>query len=227
MTAQTKVRLSPEQETMLITLYARAQADNPLFYDPISRQVLDQIDYDFSSLHVPYKTVVLVCQRAKKLDAIVREFLEEQPDSVVLQLGAGLDSRFQRVDNGQVCWYDLDMPPVIELRRQFFEENDRYRMISSSVTNLAWMDNVNAGERPVLVVAEGLLMYLGESDVRKLLLRLQERFPACRLAADVFSRMTARSATNRTTWYTHVMQRAALFLCSELRCLHHYGSDRS
>ena len=97
----TKVKLSPEQETLLITLYAKAQPDNPLFYDPTARQILDQIDYDFSSLQVPYKTVVLVCQRAKKLDSYVREFLKEQPDSLVLQLGAGLDSRFWRVDDGR------------------------------------------------------------------------------------------------------------------------------
>jgi O-methyltransferase involved in polyketide biosynthesis len=51
-----------------------------------------------------------------------------------------------------------------------------------------------AASRPVLVVAEGLLMYLGEADVRRLLLLLQETFPGCRLIADVFSRMTARAA---------------------------------
>lgn len=192
----TKVKLTPEQETLLITLYARAQPENPLFYDPLARKILDQIDYDFSSLHIPYKTVVLVCQRAKKLDSYVREFFKQQPEGVVLQLGAGLDNRFWRVDNGRVCWYDLDMPPVIELRRQFFEENERYQMISSSVTDLDWMESVTTNGRPALVVAEGLLMYLGESDVRKLVLRLREQFPGCRLAADVFSRMTARSATN-------------------------------
>lgn len=196
MTTKAKVTLSPEQETLLITLYAKAQPHNPLFYDPMAQHILDQVDYDFASLHVPYKTVVLVCQRAKKLDAITRDFLAEHPDSVVLQLGCGLDSRFWRVDNGRVNWYDLDMPPVIELRRQFFPESERYHLVSASVTDLEWMDIVTASGRSVLVVAEGLLMYLGEADVRKLVGRLHETFPGCRLAADVFSRLTARSATN-------------------------------
>ncbi|MBN1311394.1 MAG: class I SAM-dependent methyltransferase [Anaerolineae bacterium] len=195
MGTKTKVQLTPAQETLLITLYAKAQPDNPLFFDPMARRVLDQIDYDFERLNVPYKTVILVCQRAKKIDAVTRNFLSEHSDGVVLQLGCGLDSRFWRVDDGHVTWYDLDMTPVIELRHRFFSEDKRYCQIAASVTDLGWMDAVISSNRPVLVIAEGLLMYLSEDDVRKLILRLHETFPGCRLIADVFSRLTARSAT--------------------------------
>ena len=196
MTTKTKVSLTPEQETLLITLYAKAQPDNPLLFDPKAQDILSQVDYDFARLDVPYKTVVLVCQRAKKMDSVTRDFLHEHPGGVVLQLGCGLDSRFLRVDDGRVLWYDLDMPPVVELRRQFFTESGRYHMIAASVTDLEWSDRVAARGRPVLVVAEGLLMYLDEADVRRLVLRLHETFPGCRLIADVFSRRTARSAAN-------------------------------
>jgi O-methyltransferase involved in polyketide biosynthesis len=144
---------------------------------------------------MPYKTVVLVCQRAKKLDAATRAFLAEHPGGVVLHLGCGLDSRFWRVDNGQVEWFDLDMPPVVELRKQFYQDHARYHLIASSVIDLEWMDAVEATGRPVLVVAEGLLMYLSEADVRRLLVRLRGDFPGCRLIADVLSRLAARSAT--------------------------------
>jgi O-methyltransferase involved in polyketide biosynthesis len=190
-----KITLSPEQETLLIPLYAKAQPGNPLFFDARAQDILDRVDYDFTRLRVPYKTVVLVCQRAKKLDAVTKTFLAEHANGVVLHLGCGLDSRFWRVDNGQVEWYDLDMPPVIELRRQFYPEHERYHPIASSVTNLDWTNAVVAGKQPMLVVAEGLLMYLDEADVKRLFLRLREGFPGCRLIADVFSRMTARSAT--------------------------------
>ena len=195
MNDKTKITLTPEQETLLVTLYARSQPENPLFFDPKARDILDRVDYDFSRLHVPYKTVVLICQRAKKLDAVSRAFLAEHANGVVLHLGCGLDSRFWRVDNGQVDWYDLDMPPVIELRRKFYAEQDRYHLIASSVTDLDWMTAVAATDRSVLIVAEGLLMYLDEADVKRLFLRLREVFPGCRLIADVFSTMTARSAT--------------------------------
>jgi len=194
MSTAAKVTLTPEQKTLLITLYAKAQPDNPLLFDPMAQDILDRMDYDFARLRVPYKTVVLVCQRAKKLDAVTRAFLTDHRDSVVLQLGCGLDTRFWRVDDGHVTWYDLDMPPVIDLRRHFFTETERYHMIASSVTDLGWMDAVSSDGRPVVVVAEGLLMYLDEANVRRLVLRLHETFPGCRLVADVFSRLTARSA---------------------------------
>ena len=196
MTTRAKVTLTPEQETLLITLYARAQPGNPLFFDPMAQDILNRVDYDFARLRVPYKTVVLVCQRAKKLDAVTRDFLAEYPGGVVLHLACGLDSRFWRVDDGRVTWYDLDMPPVVALRRQFFPGSERYHLITASVTDLEWVDTVTSGGRPVLVVAEGLLMYLDEADVRRLVLRLHETFPGCRLIADVFSRLAARSAAN-------------------------------
>jgi O-methyltransferase involved in polyketide biosynthesis len=196
---KTKVTLTPEQETLLITLYAKAQPDNPLLFDPLAQNILNRVDYDFTQLKVPYKTVLLVCQRTKKLDAITRDFLVENPDGVILHLGCGLDSRFWRVDNGLVEWYDLDMPQVVELRLQFFESHDRYHLISSSVTDLDWIAQVEAAGKTVLVVAEGLLMYLDEGDVRRLFLELRKAFPNCRLAADVFSRLTARTAINHAS----------------------------
>ena len=148
MIAKTKVKLTPEQETLLIPLVAKAQPENPLFSDPQARDILNQMDYDLARLRVPYKTIVLICQRAKKLDAATRAFLVEQPNGVVLHLGCGLDSRFWRVDNGQVEWYDLDMPPVIELHRQFYADHARYHLIASSVTDLEWVDRVAAAGRP-------------------------------------------------------------------------------
>lgn len=199
MDSKTKITLTPEQETLLITLYAKAQPDNPLFFDPLAQKILNQIDYDFAKLKVPYKTVILVCQRTKKLDAITREFLVENPEGVVLHLGCGLDSRFWRVDNGLVEWYDLDMPQVTNLRRHFFTDHERYHLISSSVTELEWITQVDDSMRPVLIVAEGLLMYLAEEDVKRLLLQLRQSFPNCRLAADVFSRLTARYATKHAS----------------------------
>ena len=195
MQEKTKFNLTPEQETLLFPLYAKAQPGNPLFFDPQAQDILNQVDYDFTRLRVPYKTVILICQRAKKLDAVVRDFLAEHPSGVVLHLGCGLDNRFGRVDNGQADWYDLDMLPVIELRQRFYPLCERYHLIASSVTDLEWVAAVMAAGRPVLAVAEGLLMYLGEAEVRRLLLRLREAFPNCRLIADVFSRMTARTAT--------------------------------
>jgi O-methyltransferase involved in polyketide biosynthesis len=124
-----------------------------------------------------------------------RQLALDDPAGVVLQLACGLDNRFWRVDNDSVTWYVLDMPPVVELHRQFFTGSVRYHLIAASVTDREWLASVVSSGRPVLVLAEGLLMYLVEAEVRRLVLQLHETFPGCRLVADVFNRSTARSAS--------------------------------
>jgi O-methyltransferase involved in polyketide biosynthesis len=192
-----KVRLTEAQETLLITLYAKARGcPNDLFKDETTERILDQVDYDFSQLKVPIGTSLTVCLRAQKLDANARQFLGEHPRSLVLHLGCGLDGRYQRVKNGQVEWYDLDLPDVIDLRRNFFTETDNYHLIATSVTDLSWLESIPRQELPVLIIAEGLLMYLSEAQVKALLLALQAAFPGSHLAFDAYSKLTVRRVKN-------------------------------
>jgi O-methyltransferase involved in polyketide biosynthesis len=189
-----KVHLTAEQETLLITLYSRAVSHpRSVFFDEKSQEILERVDYDFSRLKVPVGTRLTVCLRARKLDDDAREFLASHPRGMVLHLGCGLDSRCTRVDNGEVTWYDLDLPDVIALRRKFFMEGPRYHMIPSSVTDLSWMDAVPRGNGNVLIIAEGLTMYLEELAVKALILKLKENLPGSELAFDAYSTLTARS----------------------------------
>ncbi|WP_241564411.1 class I SAM-dependent methyltransferase [Nonomuraea polychroma] len=97
--------------------------------------------------------------RARFIDRWAAEFLATHPDATVLHLGCGLDTRFHRLaPPPTVRWYDVDYPEVVELRGRLFPERPGYTMIGSSVTELTWLDQVPA-DRPVLVVAEGLLYY--------------------------------------------------------------------
>lgn len=115
------------------------------------------------------------------------DFLARHPDAVVLHLGCGLDGRAFRLDPPpSVLWFDLDQAGVIALRRRLYSDTEQYRMIGSSVTDAQWLDGVPAG-RPTLVVAEGLLMYLAEHEVRQLLDRLIDRFEHGELLFDTLS----------------------------------------
>jgi O-methyltransferase involved in polyketide biosynthesis len=186
-----KIHLTPEQETLLITLYAKTLgAPRSFFSDETAWKIIEGLDYDFSKLKVPLKTSLTVCMRAKRLDDYVSEFLSRQPQGVVLHLGCGLDTRCSRINQVEAEWYDLDMPGVIELRQNFFTETARYHMLASSVTEWGWLEQVQGQGRPAFVVAEGLMMYLSEAEVKTLLLKLKECFPGCLLAFDAFSRLT-------------------------------------
>ena len=91
--------------------------------------------------------------------------------------------------NGQVEWYDLDLPDVIELRRKLVGgEGARYHFLACSVLESAWLDTVSAHrQRPFLFLAEGVFMYFEEAQVKSLVLTLREHFPGAELVFDAFS----------------------------------------
>jgi O-methyltransferase involved in polyketide biosynthesis len=189
-----RIKLSPEQETLLITLYSKVLGcPGSIFDDPKSRQILDSIDYDFNSLDVPSGTSLTVCLRARKFDQYAREFIAAHPGCVIVHLGCGLDSRCTRVNHPGVDWYDLDFPGVIDLRKKFYEEIDGYCMIPSSVTDLGWVEAIGARNHDVLLIAEGLMMYLSEEEMKSLVLKLQQAFPGCSLTFDAYSTLTVRN----------------------------------
>jgi methyltransferase (TIGR00027 family) len=192
------VRWGSVEWTNLVTLYLRAyesRSRRPILGDHIAAEAVDRIDYHFKRIHrtsLPASNQYLVALRAKQLDDWCAAFLAHHADAVVLHLGCGLDGRgFRLAPPPSVLWFDLDQPAVIELRRRLYDDTDSYRMIGSSVTDPQWLDHIPTG-RPTLVVAEGLLMYLQESEVRQLLERLTDRFDSGELLFDTLSALAPR-----------------------------------
>ena len=191
-----KITLTEDKETLLIPLYAKAvdsRRDDPILGDTTAGEILTGIDYDFDKLKLPRVSFAIIPIRAKQLDAYTREYLAHHNHALVLHLGCGLDGRAQRVGQSKVRWYDLDHPEVIELRRRFYRETGTYHMIGSSVLDFVWMDAI-AHDGPAMIVAEGLLMYLQEAEVKGLLLKLRDRFPKSQIVFDAFGVIAARAA---------------------------------
>ena len=192
-----KIHLTGVKQTLLLTLYARAlesRSANPVLRDPSAEDTVDLLDYDFGALKTQQVDELLPVMRARLLDTWTAEFLAANPGATVLSLGCGLDSRVLRVNPpASAQWYDLDYPDVIGLRQRFFPERSGYRMIASSVTDPGWLEEVPGGGH-AMVIAEGLLMYLSEDDVRQLLGRLLGRFSGGLLAFDAFSGVVVRIA---------------------------------
>lgn len=195
-----KVSLTAEMETLLITLHAKAQdgvSANPILGDRMAADVIRRIHYDFSKFTV--NVSISVPSRAKQLDVWTREFLAKHSDATVLHLGCGLDSRVFRVDPpASVRWYELDHPEVIELRQLLFPARDGCRYIACSVTDPGWIDDLPT-DSPVLVVAEGLLGYLAEDDVHRLLARLTSHFHSGEIVFDACSRLGLRFVRNHSS----------------------------
>ena len=189
-----KVRLTKERETYLPTLYGKAldsRAEHPILGDKFADEIIQHIDFDFNKLKLASDGAVTLPWRAKQLDGWVREFLNTHTKATVLHLGCGLDSRVFRIDPAAtVRWYDVDLPDVIELRKRLYPKRHDYEMIASSVTDLGWLDKI-AGDRPVIVVAEGLSGYLPPKDGIALFNRISEQFPSGQICFDIYSHFMA------------------------------------
>lgn len=179
--------------TNLVTLYLRAyesRSKQPILGDKAAAATVERIDYDFGRIHrmsLPVSNQYLVALRARKFDDWCADFLTRHPDAVVLHLGCGLDGRaFRLAVPPSVLWFDVDQPSVIGLRRRLYDDTEHYHMIGSSVTEPQWLDQVPTG-RPTLMVAEGLLMYLPEDEVRRLLQRLIDQFRGGEMHFDTLS----------------------------------------
>ncbi|HSM75049.1 MAG TPA: class I SAM-dependent methyltransferase [Desulfobacterales bacterium] len=182
-------------ETLLIPLYFRAlesRRSDPMVRDPLADTMVGRIDYDFSRFGPPDLTCTATLMRIREFDRLTSAFLEKHPGSCVVNIGCGLDTRFFRMDNGHVLWFDLDFPDVIAFRRQFLKETARCRFIPGSALDSAWCDALPAdcGKR-LLLLAEGVMPYLPEAGVRQLVATLTTRFPGARLVFDVVSPLQA------------------------------------
>jgi len=194
MKAREKIQLTGEQETLLVPLYCKTNECGSILSDPKAQGIVQQITYNFSELNIPRKTCLMLCLRARQFDQYTREFLEKYEQCLVLHLGCGLDSRYVRLQAPLIPWYDLDMPPVITLRRHFYQETANYHMVASSVTDLSWVREVPVTKQPVLILAEGLTMYLTEEDMRALVQTLVQKFSTGAFIFDAFSILTAKHA---------------------------------
>ena len=145
--ATTLPTFTPLEDSLFLTLYARA-ADNrrphPILGDATADQIVRTADYDFGQLDIDTNLILNVALRAKKLDQVAAEFLARHPDAVGLDLGAGLDTRFERLaPPATVDWYDVDFPAVAAARQRLIPEHPNAHVIGADVTRPGL-----AGRRP-------------------------------------------------------------------------------
>lgn len=176
------MELGAVQQTMLITLHARATAG-----DGEARRLVEAIDFDFGIFerHAGL-TALFHVLRSDSYDAWTRDFLAECPHGTVVELGAGLSTRADRLDNGTANWLFVDLPDAAALRRSLLPDGERRRTVTGSLLDPDWVPSVAEAPGPYLFLAEGVLVYLSPPDVRAALARVASGFPGCRVALDTY-----------------------------------------
>jgi O-methyltransferase involved in polyketide biosynthesis len=192
MSETTNPNLRGIPETYLAPLYWKAmetQRPDAMIRDEKAVALVTQGVLDFSQVsEIPMNELLKAMRMifTREFDRYARDFISHHPEAVVVHIGCGFDSRFERVDNGQIEWFDLDLPEVIESRRRFIgDEAERYHLRACSVLEYAWLGVVKMdSQRPILFLAETVFVYFTEAQVKSLVLALRDHFPGAELVFD-------------------------------------------
>jgi O-methyltransferase involved in polyketide biosynthesis len=186
--------LPPIARTLLVPLVCRAQESNrsdAILKDPRSVELLSQIGtWEDAMMGMSAMDQTFTVMRARQFDHHARSFLEVHPDGLVVDIGCGLDTRFDRLDNGRMSWLGLDLPEVIELRQCYLPESDRNRVLAKSMLDHTWLEEVARLNNPTIFLAEGVFVYFTEDQVKPLISTLAERFSGNELVFDALSRFS-------------------------------------
>ena len=182
---------TPLEDSLFLTLYARAldnRRPHSIIGDASADQIVRATDYDYGQLKVDTNLTLSVSLRAKKLDQVASEFLARHPDAVGLDLGAGLDTRFERLaPPATVDWYDVDFPAVAATRKDVVPKHPNVHIIGADVRDPDWLDAVPTG-RPAVIVADGMMAFLSQDELVSLWNRLISHFTSGEIVFNSYTR---------------------------------------
>lgn len=204
------VQLTGVPETLLITVRIRAietQRPDGIVKDPYAVDILSKLALSFTGKKskIQSSSQVGTAIRTILFDGEVNDFLYRNPDGIVVNLGCGLDARRFRL-NYPNQWFDIDFEEVISIRQEFFKEDDHYKMISKSMLDYSWMDEVPK-DKPLFVIFEGVSMYIEEEALKQLIRQMYSSFKKLEVAFDTIPTFMAK----RTKLHSEVKKYNAQF----------------
>ena len=185
-----KVNVTGVPETMVQTLYARAKEtkkQNAKIKDEIAVELVEKLDYNFSKADKDKAMNYGVIARTIVLDRMVKQYLEKHANTVVINIACGLDTRCYRMERKYLHWYNVDLSETMKIRSQFLTETGPVYQIAKSAMDESYVDDIDYHGENVLVIIEGLTMYLCEKDIRKMFSIIEKSFQKVTVMVETMS----------------------------------------
>lgn len=180
--------------TLYIPLYGKAYVSRSglLLEDKKAEEIWEKEGFPLSGKARSKWLAYYMGMRSAVFDRWTKRQMELLPDAVILHVGCGMDSRCIRVDRKDRQWFDVDFPEVIAERKKYFEQTATYHMIASDIREEGWLDEIPSG-KPVVIVMEGVSMYLQRPELKAVLKRWKEQFGEVRILMDVYTVFAAKA----------------------------------
>lgn len=198
-----KIKLSGVPETMLQTIYARAKESRGrgIIHDAKAEEIIEKLDYDFFLADKDSAMRNGVIVRTVVLDQLTKEWLAKHPGAVVVNIACGLDTRCYRVTS-YAHWYNLDLPETMAVREKLLPESGAISQIAMSAMD-DWGGEISEQNVPVLIVIEGLTMYLNAKDVQQIFAVISSRFEKATVFVETMNPMMVRRFKEKSIEGSH------------------------
>ena len=190
------MNLEGVEKTMLLTLYAKAwhsKEKNHKFYDSKAVEIISNIDYDFSIAEKDKFMQLGTIARTIVLDEMVGDYIEAHPECTIVNIASGMDTRFNRLDNGKINWYNVDLENSANYRLKYIKDTDRVKTLAYSAMDPNWTDEIQI-RNDVLFIIEGLTMYLNQKDVEDIINIIDANFDNCRVFMEIMPPISVKNA---------------------------------
>ena len=187
-----KIKLSGVPETMLQTIYARAKESRGrgAIHDAKAEEIIGKLDYDFSLADKDTAMRSGVIARTIVLDKLTKSWLAAHSGAVVINIACGLDTRCYRMA-GYAHWYNLDLPETMTVREKLLPESGAISQIAMSAMD-DWGSEIKEQNVPVLIIIEGLTMYLNAKDVQQIFMVISSRFSQATIFVETMNPVMVR-----------------------------------
>jgi O-methyltransferase involved in polyketide biosynthesis len=156
------------------------------------------LEYDFSKIENKMNPLTRAAWIARSIyfDTKIKQFLGKFPEASIINIGCGLDTTYDRINNNRAVWYEIDFPEVIELRKKYINESPNRIFLPYSVLDKAWHKKIENKSNVFLMIA-GVIYYFDELHVRSLFQSIAEAFDKCELVFDYSSTKGVRIANKK------------------------------
>ena len=172
-------KLGVVEDTLYVPMLGRIYAGEncrDILYDKKALELKDKLPEGLIEKDTQTQyTYLASASRSANMDRYIKDFIRRKPEGIVVQLGCGLETTYYRCDNGHTKWYAIDLPHVIEYRRELLSEAEREEYIPGDAFQKDWIEQIRSEhpDVPLLVTASGLFYYFEEEKVLSLLRMLQ------------------------------------------------------
>lgn len=184
-----EVQLTGVPKTLLLPLaanYYENRRNDCILYDETVNSLVNRLRLDLSFFSPDSLPQLGMMVRRRLFDNQVNGYLNRHPTATVVNLGAGLCTRFFRTSTKADSWFNIDLPEVEPLWRSAFTENRQLRFVAASAFETTWYREIPK-DRPLLFISEAMLCYQHQNETKRLFRNLLQEFKSFHFIFEVYN----------------------------------------